>query len=140
MLQDMDLVEACCICYVEVGMLNQLEQIKICVLNVTKSGMAMLTVHHYMMSSICFVYDPRVFVRPISADIPSIEESAVYISQTPDFGSCSPRFIPLKKYTMLDQPGANRRMVGNQCNLHLYAAGFMLCRTCKLAVTHSILT
>jgi len=53
MLQDMDHIEASCVCYVEVGMLNQSEQSKICVLKVTTLGIAMLNIHHDMMFGIC---------------------------------------------------------------------------------------
>jgi len=55
MLQDMDHMEASCIFYVEVGTLNQLDQTKTCVVTITTLGIAMLTVHHYMMFSICFM-------------------------------------------------------------------------------------
>jgi len=55
MLQDMDHIEASCIIYVEVGTLNRLEQSKICILTVTTLGIAMLTIHHDMMFSVCFM-------------------------------------------------------------------------------------
>ena len=55
MLQDMDHIEASCIIYVEVGTLNGLEQSKICGLTVTTLGIAMLTIHHDMMFSVCFM-------------------------------------------------------------------------------------
>jgi len=55
MLQDMDLNEASCIFYVEVGTHNQLEQSKIRILTVTTLGIAMLTVHHDMMFSVIFM-------------------------------------------------------------------------------------
>ena len=54
MLQDMDQREASCVFYVEVGMLNQLEQSTICLLTVTTLGIAMLTIHHDLIFSICF--------------------------------------------------------------------------------------
>ena len=55
MLQNMDHIEASCVVYVEVGMLNRLEQSKICVLTVNTLGIAMLTVHHDMIFSVCFI-------------------------------------------------------------------------------------
>jgi len=61
MLQDMDHMERSCIVYVKVGTHNQLEQSKICVLTITPLGIAMLTVHHYMMYSLCVKKDPRDF-------------------------------------------------------------------------------
>ena len=39
MFQDMDDIEASCVFYDKVGTFDQLEQSKICVLNVTKLGM-----------------------------------------------------------------------------------------------------
>ena len=55
MLQDMDPIEASCVFYVEVGMLNGHEQSKICVLTVTTLEIAMLTVHYDMIFSVCFI-------------------------------------------------------------------------------------
>jgi len=55
MLQDMDNIEASCIFYVDMGTDNRLEQSKICVLIITTSGIAMLTVHHDLMFSICIM-------------------------------------------------------------------------------------
>jgi len=45
----MDHIQAMCIFYVEVGTHNRLEQRKICILTITKLGIAMLTIHHYTM-------------------------------------------------------------------------------------------
>ena len=53
MLEDMDHIEANCVIYVEVGALNRFEQSKICVLTITTLGIAMLSVHHDMMFSVC---------------------------------------------------------------------------------------
>jgi len=53
MLRDMDHIEASCVFYVEVGTLNRLEQSKFCVVTVTTFGIAMLTVHHDMIFSVC---------------------------------------------------------------------------------------
>jgi len=59
MLQDMDHIEASCVFYVEVGRPNWLEQNKICVLTVNTLGIAMPTVHHDMIFSVCFIQDRR---------------------------------------------------------------------------------
>ena len=112
MLEDMERIEASCVFYVEVGMLNRLDQCKICVLNVTTLGIAMQTILHYMMLSVCFMYDPRDFLRQPSADIHSVKECAVYISQTSDFSGHSPRFIPGNKQTRSIRLGANCSMAG----------------------------
>jgi len=53
MLQDMDHTEASCVFHVEVGMLNRFEQSNIFVLTLTTLGIAMLTVYHDTMFSIC---------------------------------------------------------------------------------------
>ena len=44
MLQGKDHMEACCVFYIKVGMFDQLEQIKICILTVTSLGIVMLTI------------------------------------------------------------------------------------------------
>jgi len=53
MLQDMDHIEASCVFYVQVGMLNRFELSKIWILTVTASGIAMLALHHDMMFCVC---------------------------------------------------------------------------------------
>jgi len=80
----MEVIEARCIFYVEVGTLNQLEQSKICVLTVTILGIAKLTVHHELMFSICIMYDPRDCLRQTSADVLSDEKCTVFMTQTHD--------------------------------------------------------
>ena len=55
MLYNIDQLVASCVCYVEVGTLNRLEQGIICVLTVKALGIAMLTVHHDMIFSLCFI-------------------------------------------------------------------------------------
>ena len=52
MLQDMDDMEASCILNVKVGMFDQLEQSKICVLTVTKMGIVILNVQHNLNVSV----------------------------------------------------------------------------------------
>ena len=61
MLQDMDNMESSCTCYVEVSMLNRLEQSKIGILTITPLGIAMLTIHHYMILGVCFLKIPGIF-------------------------------------------------------------------------------
>jgi len=53
MLHDIDHMKASCVIYVKVGTLNRHEQSKICISTVITLGIAMLTVHHDMMFSIC---------------------------------------------------------------------------------------
>jgi len=55
MLQDMDHMEASNVFYVEVGTLNGLEQIKICVMTITTFGIPMLTVYHFIIFSVGLV-------------------------------------------------------------------------------------
>jgi len=52
MLQVMDNMEASCVFYVKVGMLTHLEQSKISLLTVNKSGIVTLTVQHDMTFSV----------------------------------------------------------------------------------------
>jgi len=140
MLQDMDYMEASGVHYVEVGTLNQLQQCEICILTVTIFGIAMLTVLDYMTFSMCLRWDPGDAVRQTSADCLSIDEGAGYISKSRDFGSHSMRWLLVNKLKTSDQLDANRRTVGNLYKLQLYVVGFIFCWTCKLGVTHSIMT
>ena len=55
MLQDIDHMEASCVLYVKVGMLDQLEQSKICMFTVTSLGIAMLTKQHELIFSVSFM-------------------------------------------------------------------------------------
>jgi hypothetical protein len=52
MFQVMDNIEASCVCYVKVGMFTHLEQCKISLLTVNKSGIVMLPVQHAMIVSV----------------------------------------------------------------------------------------
>jgi len=82
MFQDMDHMEASCVFYVKVHTFDQLEQSKICHLTVISVGIVLLTVHHDMYVSVCFVYDPGNVLRETSPDIFSVEEFPFYIYQT----------------------------------------------------------
>ena len=79
MLQGMDHMEASCVFYVKVGMLDQLEQSKFCVLTVTKLGIVMLTIQIDLIFSVSFMYDPGDLLRQTSPDVRSVEEYPVYM-------------------------------------------------------------
>jgi len=53
MLHNMDAMEASCVFYIDVGTLNRPEQCNLGMMTVTTLGMAMLTVHHYMIFGVC---------------------------------------------------------------------------------------
>jgi len=55
MLQVMDTMEASCVFYVKVGTFTHLEQSKISLLTVNKSGIVTLTVQHNMIVSVIFM-------------------------------------------------------------------------------------
>jgi len=55
MLQVMDNMEASCVFYVKVGTCTHLEQCKISLLTVNKSGIVTLTVQHDMIVSVIFM-------------------------------------------------------------------------------------
>ena len=55
MLQDMDHIEASCVFYVKVGMLDQREQSTFCVLTVTRVGVVMITVQDDSTFSVSFM-------------------------------------------------------------------------------------
>ena len=52
-------IEASCVLYVEVGTLNWLEPCTISLLTVNELGIVTLTVHHDIIFSLCFIWDPR---------------------------------------------------------------------------------
>jgi len=62
MLHDMDNMEASCVFYVKVGTFTHLEQIKISLLTVNKSGIVTLTVQHDMFVSDIFMQHPGEYL------------------------------------------------------------------------------
>jgi len=140
MLQGMDNMEASCIFYVKVGTFTHLEQSKTSHLTVNKSGIVRLTVQHDLIVSISFVYHPGYSLRQTSADIPSLQHCPIYSWQSCDVGCCTPYFNHVNKQTTTDQHIAHCGVVGNPCNLQLYAAEFILSITNMMAANYSILT
>jgi hypothetical protein len=74
MLQVVDHMEASCVLYVKVGMLDQCEQSKSCVLTVTKLGIVIRTVQDNSTFSVSVMYDPGDLLGQTSPDVVSIEE------------------------------------------------------------------
>jgi len=140
MLWDMDHMEASCITYVKISTFDQLEHSKMSVLTVTALETVMLTVYHDLIVSVSFMYDPGDYMRHTSPDVISVEECPFYILPTWDFGCLADPFIPVNKQTTSVRLTANCRTVWNPCNLQLHAARLILSKTCKFAITHSILT
>jgi len=140
MLQVMDNMEASCVFYVKVGTFTRLEQSKISLFTVNKSGIVTLTIQHDMIDSIVFMYFPGEYLRQTSADVLSLEQHPINIYQLGNSGSRTQKFIPVTKQTSSDRLFANCRVVGNPCNLQPYSAGFILSITIMLAATYSILT
>jgi len=79
MLKVMDNMEASCVFYVKVGMFTHLEQSKISLLTVNKSGTRTLTVQHDMIVSIIFMQYPWDYLRHTSADVLSLEQRIIDI-------------------------------------------------------------
>jgi hypothetical protein len=79
MLHDMDSMEASCIFYVKVGMLNHLEHSQIWLVTVNKAEIVRLTVQHAMIVSVSFMYYPRDFLRQISVDARFLNKCPIYI-------------------------------------------------------------
>ena len=73
MLQGMDSMDASCIFYVKVGMLNHLEHSQIWLVTVNKAGIVRLTIQHDMIVSVSFMYYPGDYLRLTSADILSLK-------------------------------------------------------------------
>jgi len=79
MLQVVDNMEASCVFYVKVGTFTHLEQSKISLLTVNKSGIVTLTVQHDMIISVIFMQYPGDHLRQSSADVLSLEERPIDI-------------------------------------------------------------
>jgi len=79
MLQVMDNMEVCCVFYVKVSTFTHLEQSKIALLNVNKSGIMMLTVQHDMIVSISFMKYPGDYLRQPSPDVLSLQLHSINI-------------------------------------------------------------
>lgn len=74
MLQRMDHMVASYVFYTKFGMFDQVEQNKLCVVTFSTLGIALQTVLHDFIVSICFMYDSRDLLKETSPDILSIEE------------------------------------------------------------------
>jgi len=140
MLQDMDNMEASCVCYVKVSTFTHLEQSKTSLLAVNKSGIVRLTVQHDVIASISFMYYRGDSLTQTSTDVFTLEQWPIYKGQSCDFGCRTPQCIPADKQTTTDRQIAHLGAVGNPCNLQLCAAGFILRITHMLAASYSILT
>ena len=79
MLQVVDNMEASCIVYVNVGTFTHLEQSKISLWTVNKSGIVTLTVQHDMIVTIIFMQYPGDYLRQTSADVLSLEQHPIDI-------------------------------------------------------------
>ena len=79
MSQVMDNMEASCHFYVKVGTFTHLEQSKISLLTVNKSGIVTLTVQHDMIVSVIFMQYPREYFRQTLADVLSLEQHPINI-------------------------------------------------------------
>jgi len=99
MLQVMDNMEASCIFNVKVGTCTYLEQSKIFLLTVKKSGIVTLTVQHDLIVSIIFMYYPGDYLRQTSTDILSIELHQIYVTRLGDSSGRTPQFILVTKQT-----------------------------------------
>ena len=62
-------------------MFDQLEQSQLRVLTIISFGMVMLSIHHDLMVSVCFMYDPRDVLRQASPDDLSVKHFPCYIYQ-----------------------------------------------------------
>jgi len=136
-LQDMDHMEASFIFNVKVGWFDQLLQSKICVLTFTSLGIVILTAHHDLMVSMWFIQDLGNLLRQTLPYVLFVEECLLYQSNM-RFQLSFTMMYPCKQIINIGPTYYKSRDHSNP--LQLYAAGFNLNRTCKLAVTHSILT
>jgi hypothetical protein len=78
MLQDMDNMEASCICYVRISMVVHLEQHNTSLLTVTETGIVRLTIQHDLIVRVSFRYYPGDSFEKTSTDILSLEQWPTY--------------------------------------------------------------
>jgi len=95
----MDHIEVRC---VKVGMFDQIEQSKICVLTVTILGIVRLTLQHDLEFNICFFQDPGDFLTETSLDILPSKQCPLRVSQTSGFICCLPVFLCVHKQNLLE--------------------------------------
>jgi len=79
MLQVMHNLEASCVFYVKVGTFAHLEQNKISLLTVNKSGTVTLTVQHDMIVSVIFMQYPLDYLSQTSAGVLPLEQHPINI-------------------------------------------------------------
>jgi hypothetical protein len=140
MLQDMDNMEASCICYVRISMFVHLEQRNTSLLTVTETGIVRLTIQHDLIVRVSFMYYPGDSFEQTSTDILSLEQLPTYRWQLGDFGCHKLQCILSYKQTTMDRHMPYFRAVGNPFNFQLCAAGFILSITRIMAANYSILT
>jgi hypothetical protein len=79
MLQHMDSMEASCLFYVNVVMLNLLEHSQISHVTVNTAGIVIPTAQHDLFVSVSLIYYPGDFLRQTSADVLSLKEHPMNI-------------------------------------------------------------
>jgi len=136
----MDSMEASCLLYVKVGMLNDLEHSQIWLVTVNKTGIVWLTIQHDMIVNVRFMYYPGHYLRQTLAEILSLKECPIVIWESCDFGCCTLLCISENKLTTSDWLIVSCCTVGNPCNLQPDAAGVNLGMIYNLAATFAILT
>jgi hypothetical protein len=67
-------MEVSCIYYVKVGIFTHLEQSKIFVLTVNKTGIVRLTVKHELIVIVSFMYYPSNYVQQTSSAVLCLEQ------------------------------------------------------------------
>ena len=136
----MDNMEVSCVIYIKVSTFTHLEQSKISLLNVNKSGIDRLTVQQDLIVSLSFMNCPSDSLRKTSADALSFEQCPISRRQSSNFGCRTPQCIPVLKQPTIDGHSAHLRGVGNHFNFQLYAAEFILSITNMFAANYSNLT
>jgi hypothetical protein len=140
MLQEMDNIEVSCIFYVKVSTFTHLEQSKIALLTVTKSGITTFTVQHNMIVRVSLLSYPWDYLRETSAGVLLLELHPIHIQPLGDFGGRPTQLIPVIKWTTSDRLITNCGVVGNRCNFQPSSVGLIWSITFMQAATYSILT
>jgi len=72
-------MEARCVFYIKVGILDQLEESKFCGLTVSILEIVMLTIQVASISGESFMYNPVDVLRQTSPDVHSVEEYPIHM-------------------------------------------------------------
>jgi hypothetical protein len=90
MLQDMDTMEASCVCCVKVRMFTHLEESIMSHVTFNTQGIVRLTVQHDLIINVNFIYVPWDALSSTSEDIRSMEQCPIHTRLSSVLGCLTP--------------------------------------------------